>query len=613
MSISLTTPLQASQQAFQDAQSLAQSVQKGISSEVALTAEVLERQFTELSTQLETLSFQEVAAAAKTQLEKNIQDAAKQIKIGQTALLLKQVEALEQGMARSDLEGLKKASDAFRRQLQGLNAQEYPEAQSLATKAIAVLNNKIESEIRKLTQLNDQKKSEPSSTSGLQLQPLFLSSPVSSSSAELQKDRRYFAKTNLYAAAAGVRERASTPTAGEFLNAVLISRRPSQVDLDQVMKAGIQTATALKSQAKQHVTFSEIQTKFPELRNLAETQSLNPMEWQTLLTGPGKENYTHLLNALNSLRTKLQLPAIGGILTGSSGSYALTITAHPTKKDSRIYNIFDPQGDSSVMKRNEAFRIEFDSLDAAAAFLAQRQPYVEVGSGVAPLHAQLGNTYELTPVAHKRAAVGLTAKPQSVAVAKAPEPTIHEKDIAALINARASTKEPVLALSLIPEILQGRVFYHLYLIHKHETPGALKEDGAYGEKAFKCAESGFASTELQRQRAISRTIIEESLKGLELAVKQKKRQHFDDSLTPLESMELDPADRIKGLSNAAHALFSALYHVYKEASDQDASLPKPTGDFGRDAFAEEPPFPIDSRFYLAAITKVRENLAAVWL
>ena len=605
MSVSQTA-LTTSQTALRDAESLTKQITAVSPKDISTCAPTLSFQLTDIETQLETLNFQEVEAAVQPQFKKNIQDAQQQLKVAHAALLNKEVEGFTQGMARLDLGTIKKTAATFSERLKKLNTENAPQAVALTTKSLLSLNTAVSAEVARLAKIREGK---GVSVDSLNLQSLNLrsssSAAIPSLAIPLFNGKAYFATINQHAAAAGIRESACTPTAAAFINEVLNNRT---FTMDEVMQAGFKATDSVKARLvgkQQHFTYGEIQDKFPLLQNLAESLSLNLAEWQIVLTD--QTQYTQLLNNLCNLRARLALPSIGAILTGQDISYAITVTPNPAKQGTWTYKVFDSHGNGDLMKNRSAFRIEFDTVEATSAFLAQRQPRVNYGPDV---QAHIGNTYDLTPIALKRVMIGSKPQPQPSAPQIVDQSTVSILNIAALVTARSSASDPVRALSLIPDSLVDRTSFHTYFIHKNETPGVLRVDGNYGGKAFLCSEDGFRSTEVQRQRAIQRTIVEEALEGLEKAIRSNGETH--DFLGILESLDLHESDRAQAQANPVFALFGIIYHLYKEASDRDASMPKPYGDFGRLAFTEETSFPVDKSFRLAAIAKLRSDLHAAW-
>jgi hypothetical protein len=164
-----------------------------------------------------------------------------------------------------------------------------------------------------------------------------------------------------------------------------------------------------------------------------------------------------------------------------------------------------------------------------------------------------------------------------------------------------------------PRMISDRPFFHIYFIHKNETPEKLKNDAHYGNKAFAGA---YPATNEERRRAVERTIVELGLGNLEEAI------NFDDGATViallniLENVKLDAKDRANSQENAAYNLFSAFYHLHVAARNSNSSLVNPhdpqfKGDFGREAFRKSMNG-VDPAIKIVAINQVREALKRVW-
>lgn len=161
--------------------------------------------------------------------------------------------------------------------------------------------------------------------------------------------------------------------------------------------------------------------------------------------------------------------------------------------------------------------------------------------------------------------------------------------------------------------IADRPFFHLYFIHKNETPEKLKDDMQYGNKAFAGV---YPAKNEERIRAVQRAIVEIALENLEDAI------NFDDDaavielLNILESIKLDAKDRAENQENAAYNLFSVFYHLHNAARSNQTSLIDPNapefkGDFGREGFLSTKQG-IDPAIKLAAINQVCNALKAAW-
>jgi hypothetical protein len=164
-----------------------------------------------------------------------------------------------------------------------------------------------------------------------------------------------------------------------------------------------------------------------------------------------------------------------------------------------------------------------------------------------------------------------------------------------------------------PRPIADRPYYHMYHIHRNETPESLREDTQYGNHAFSGVHPASNS---ERLRSIQRTIVELSLQNLEDAI------NFDDGATAvqllqiLEGVKVDAKDRAEGQENVAYNLFGAFYHLHVDARRHNPALIDPNdaqfkGDFGREGFRKSMPG-IEPGIKLAAITQVHNALKAVW-
>lgn len=157
-----------------------------------------------------------------------------------------------------------------------------------------------------------------------------------------------------------------------------------------------------------------------------------------------------------------------------------------------------------------------------------------------------------------------------------------------------------------------RPCFHLYFIHKNESPQLLKDDMQYGTHAY----SGiYSAINQERLRATQRAIVELALAGMEDAINFEDNSNIVRFLRDLEEIKLDVKDRAGSQENAAFNLFGAFYREHVKARQSNSSLVDPharefEGDFGRRGFRVKPG--IDSAVLLAAITQVRADLKAVW-
>ncbi len=160
-----------------------------------------------------------------------------------------------------------------------------------------------------------------------------------------------------------------------------------------------------------------------------------------------------------------------------------------------------------------------------------------------------------------------------------------------------------------------RPFFHIYQIHRNETPNQMTSDPDYGEKAFAHAD-GFAAGYMQRIRALRRSVVEVCLSGLEEAIGFEDGANVINFLNVLEEVEWYPKDAPPDTKNFAHMLFGAYYNQHLEARKKNTSLADPNdlkfkGDFGRNAFKMSGTG-IESSIKIAAIKQVVNALKKVW-
>jgi hypothetical protein len=160
-----------------------------------------------------------------------------------------------------------------------------------------------------------------------------------------------------------------------------------------------------------------------------------------------------------------------------------------------------------------------------------------------------------------------------------------------------------------------RPHFHLYQIHRNESPSLLKDDANYGSKAFEGME-GFPASHAERMRSLQRTLVEVALSGLDHAI------HFGDNtgveifLSELDKLQLQNIDLQPRTLNLAHAIYSTFYTLHVEARRSkplliDPHHPQFNGDFSRNAFKLSM-IGIDNSVKLRAIDQVRDALKATW-
>lgn len=158
-----------------------------------------------------------------------------------------------------------------------------------------------------------------------------------------------------------------------------------------------------------------------------------------------------------------------------------------------------------------------------------------------------------------------------------------------------------------------RPSFHLYWIHKNESPQNLKDDPNYGSKAMVGI---YPTSNNERRRAINRTIVELALEGLEDAINFSQPGDVIQAIKILEEIIMEPGDSLPGKSNLAHALFETMYELQREERKLNYLLIDPSDsqfqfDFGRNAFKSGAPG-IEPSCKIAAINALRKLLKTAW-
>ncbi len=159
-----------------------------------------------------------------------------------------------------------------------------------------------------------------------------------------------------------------------------------------------------------------------------------------------------------------------------------------------------------------------------------------------------------------------------------------------------------------------RPFYHIYLIHKNDAPGKLKDDMEYGSKAFA---GTYEATPEERQRAVQRTIVELALENIEDAINFENGELLVHALNLLEETKLATKDQANARENAAHLIYGDFYNAHIAARNGNPSLVNPNdgqfgGDFGREAFRRVNLDGVDPAIKLQVIGNLRNALKAAW-
>ncbi len=162
-------------------------------------------------------------------------------------------------------------------------------------------------------------------------------------------------------------------------------------------------------------------------------------------------------------------------------------------------------------------------------------------------------------------------------------------------------------------LIADRPCYHLFLIHKNETPDKLIDDPQYGNKAFGGI---YPATNEERRRSVQRTIVELVLENLVDAINfGSNKDAIEKKLKILDDLKLDAKDCPQE-KNISHLLAEFFYETHKQNRKFDTTLIDPDDaqfnyNFGRVAFSKsmqgiEPPIKI------SAIYQVRNALKTAW-
>ncbi len=162
----------------------------------------------------------------------------------------------------------------------------------------------------------------------------------------------------------------------------------------------------------------------------------------------------------------------------------------------------------------------------------------------------------------------------------------------------------------VPSLIADRPCFHLYFIHKNESPQNLVNDDRYGNNAM-CGVLPALNSE--RKRAIERTIVEMALEGLENAMIFEKNEEIKAMIEILDGFELSAKDQLNEDKNIANVLFGTIYKLQCDAFSTDRHLANPhsNSEFGRDAFCMSNT-QVNLETKIAAVTAIRESLKTVW-
>jgi hypothetical protein len=160
--------------------------------------------------------------------------------------------------------------------------------------------------------------------------------------------------------------------------------------------------------------------------------------------------------------------------------------------------------------------------------------------------------------------------------------------------------------------IANRPCFHLYYIHKNESPQKLKSDPNYGYTAMV---ETYPTNNAERTRAIKRTIAEVVLQRAEDSVHSNQHTDLLEALNILEGLQMSANDMPSEQNNLAHILFDKMYHKHVEARKINSTLVDPSdwkfkGDFGRNAFTTVNG--INSADKIAVIDELLLTLKNIW-
>jgi len=150
----------------------------------------------------------------------------------------------------------------------------------------------------------------------------------------------------------------------------------------------------------------------------------------------------------------------------------------------------------------------------------------------------------------------------------------------------------------------NRPFFHLYFIHKNETPEIVKDDREYGRKAFS---EIYPATNHERFRSVQRTIVELALETIEEAINADDQEKQLICLDLLETIKLDVKDRANGHENAADHLYHAFGQLFIPTP---RNYPSSIDTLDRASFHGAKG--IDPAIKIQAVQQVRHAMKAAW-
>jgi hypothetical protein len=504
------------------------------------------------------------------------------------------------------------------------------------------INNVTENAKRTIEQIRSQTKNEETirflSRAEEQLQILTATSKL-----VVKPEQIIFVRTNQYSDTFNqfyqgqpYKRSACTSIAGHFVLEIL--RGKNSDALDDIMIQGQKTNARLMQkrppQHGEHFEFIDILQE-KEFSNLQQAD-IPPVQFEN---GPqlfdidllkGADSFKQKLQLLSAVKDHNKVEAIGAVLTARGESYGVVMYSP------KEFVFFDSHGHQPLTQYNSAYAVVFKDIEQASQFLAKRMPVVE---GVDDLHY---NTCTFTPVCLKKATINgdiqLDLGDQDIDLPKVETHrqinhelqlsivAFHNNVVEALAQkneegffeataqiADLSLRKVLFAMTESqPTSIGDRIFFHMYHLHRVESPQKLDGSWDYGTKTFQ--ES--ASPE-ERLRAAQRVVIELTLTGLEDAIAAQDSFTLRRYLDLLEGLNLHENDLPKGTKNIAHSLFSKLYFHYKEAAESNKTLVHPhdgafKGDFGRNAFRENVKITIDPQFKLDVIKQLRNELKQTW-
>ncbi|MBS0650644.1 MAG: hypothetical protein JSR93_05740 [Verrucomicrobia bacterium] len=408
----------------------------------------------------------------------------------------------------------------------------------------------------------------------------------------------------------------------------------------------------------EHITFADIANdRFPELQIVLPAQFDGFGFYPKVLRQDNKAVFEEAVQSLLDLKAAQGKESIGCIITSHGESGSLIVLPHPDHSGQNLFVHYDSHGSRELNDNNpNAYLVEFDRAEDAAAYLARRYPFVEdMGEHYNMMNlypvilkapAQLPLTTEivqpaapLPEIAQFHEVVIPVSQPASALnspIFQASESLTQMLEQMGLLQIRPDDDADLQMLTLVAQLqsselkavfrmssdtpwnVSDRLFFHTYFIQANETPDKIPSDvDDYGRLAF-LNFGGVGSEPVERTRAIQRTLVEIGLEGIENAIRDNDIESVRRYLDILDRFELHERDRIENFSRASHSLFAALYQRYNLAQANDQSLvsahdPAFQGDFGRRGFRDEaPPHQVPQVIKLEVIRQIRQQYQQKW-